>query len=123
MFDGRPLLLRVESSRFTIVLLLLNVHQLSSFLRLASGGTSSSFGEMSSLFLSFAEDLSESAGTIFAFFLTTTPLRVFLMSFFGATEGLGFAAALEADAVMDAVAMFAAAEVLAATALHNPNRL
>lgn len=43
------------------------------------------------------------------------------MSFFGATGGLGFAAVLEADAVMDAVALFAAAEVLAATALHNPN--
>lgn len=42
------------------------------------------------------------------------------MSFFVATEGLGFAAEFDADAVMDAVAVFAAADVLAATALHNP---
>jgi len=71
--------------------------------------------------LPFGEDFSDSAGITLAFFFTTTPLSVFLMSFFGATGGLGFAAVLEADAVMDAVALFAAAEVLAATALHNPN--
>jgi hypothetical protein len=70
--------------------------------------------------LPFADDFPASAGTGtgFIFFLTTTPLRVFLISFFGATEGLGFAAALDADAVMDAAAIFAAADVLAATALH-----
>jgi hypothetical protein len=71
------------------------------------------------LSLPFAEGFSDS--TTFAFFLTTTPFSVFLMSFFGATEGLGFAAALDVDAVMDAVALLAAAEVLAATALHNPD--
>ena len=84
-------------------------NQLVIFLRLAFGGSLASS-------LSFAEDLSDSAGMTFAFFLTKTPLRVFLMSFFAPTEGLGFASALDAVTVMDAAAEFAA-EVLAATAL------
>lgn len=85
--------------------------QLVIFLRFAFGGSSASS-------LSFAEDFSDSAGIGFAFFLTTMPLRVFLISFFAPDEGLGFAGALDAVTVMDAAAEFAA-EVLAATALQT----
>lgn len=86
-----------------------DARQLAIFLRLASGESSPSF--LSSF---FTEDF---GGTIFAFFLTTTPLRVFLISFFTVTEGLAFVSAADDEVVLEVVAVFAA-EVLAATALY-----